>query len=135
MDTDGFKYKEITEKIIKAYYTVYNKLGYGFLERVYENAMAIELKKSALIVEKQVSIAVFYEGENVGAYFADLVVSDAVIIELKACSDLLEEHEAQLTNYVRATDIEVGLLLNFGRKPQIKRKAFSNEYKIKGPGL
>ena len=77
----------------------------------------------------------FDEGKNVGAYFADWVVVDLVIVELKACADLLEENEAQLTNYVRVTDIEVGLLLNFGRNPKKKRKAFSNEYKIKGPGL
>ena len=122
-------HEEITDEIISAYYKVYNKLGYGFLEKVYENAMFIELKKRNLHVEKQNSIVVYYEGENVGNYFADLIVSKKIIIELKAAESLKEEHEAQLVNYLRATDIEVGLLLNFGVKPKIKRKIFENHLK------
>jgi GxxExxY protein len=120
---------EITDEIINAYYKVYNKLGYGFLEKVYENALFIELGKRNLQVEKQKSIVVYYDEENVGNYFADLIVSNRVIIELKAAEGLREEHEAQLVNYLRATDIEVGLLLNFGVKPKIKRKIFENHLK------
>jgi len=123
------KHKEITDKIIGAFYKVYNELGYGFLEKVYENAMFIELRKHGLFVEKQKNILVFYEGEMVGDYYTDLIVSEKVIIELKACESLREEHEAQLTNYLKATNIEVGLLLNFGFKPELKRKIFDNEYK------
>jgi GxxExxY protein len=129
MNTESFKHAELTDKIIRAFYTVYNKLGYGFLEKVYENAMRIELRKSGLEAERQVGINVFYDGEDIGIYFADLIVENLVIIELKAGEGLAEEHEAQLTNYLRATNIEVGLLLNFGKSPQIKRKVFSNEYK------
>jgi len=133
MNAESFKHTELTDKIIRAFYTVYNKLGYGFLEKVYENAMKIELKKLELQTEKQVAINVYYDGENVGIYFADLIVENLVIIELKAGEGLVEEHEAQLTNYLRATNIEVGLLLNFGKTAQIKRKVFSNRFKEINP--
>lgn len=124
-----FLHQDITEKIIKAYYNVYNELGYGFLEKVYENALMIELKSLWLNCEKQKSITVSFKGYNVGEYFADIIVENKVIIELKAAEGLIEEHEAQLLNYLRATEIEVGLLLNFGKKPQFKRKIFENVYK------
>ena len=126
---DDFKHKELTDKIIKAFYVVYNKLGYGFLERVYEKAMIIELRKLGLFADNQVCINVYYEGENIGDYYADLIVEGLVIVELKACDGVMEEHEAQLLNYLKATDLEVGLLLNFGKSPQVKRKVFSNKYK------
>jgi GxxExxY protein len=129
MDTEKFKHTEITEKIIKGYYTVYNQLGFGFLEKVYENAMAIELRKLNMKVELQRAIKVYYDGHEVGFYIADIIVDDCIIIELKAAESLCEQHEAQLTNYLRATDIEVGLLFNFGKTAQLKRKAFSNEFK------
>jgi GxxExxY protein len=102
-------------------------LGYGFLERVYENALFIELKKMNYFVEKQRRVKVYYEGNDVGDYFADLIVNNLVIIELKAAESICEEHEFQLINYLKATNIEVGLLLNFGKKPQFKRKIFSNK--------
>ena len=121
-----YKHAEITDKIIAAFYKVYNTLGYGFLEKVYENAMAIELRKQGLEVTAQAPITVFYEEYVVGEYFADLFVADTVIVELKAAKDLADEHEAQLLNYLKATPYEVGLLLNFGPKPQFKRKAFEN---------
>lgn len=121
--------KELTEKIIGVFYSVYNALGYGFLEKVYHNAMIIALRKAGFGVESQVKIDVYYENERVGEYYADLVVDGLVILELKAADALLEEHEAQLTNYLRATDKEVGLLFNFGKSPQFKRKAFSNANK------
>jgi GxxExxY protein len=124
--SDNYKHSEITEQIISAFYKVYNTLGYGFLEKVYENAMFIELQSIGLRVEKQKRIKVFYENKEVGEYFADLAVNELVIVELKACETLCEEHEFQLINYLKATDIEVGLLLNFGKKPELKRKVFSN---------
>lgn len=127
--SENFKHTELTDKIIKAFFNVYNRLGYGFLEKVYENALLIELKKVGLDAKRQMPVNVFYDGIEVGSYFADLIVNDLVIIELKACDGFIEEHEAQLTNYLRATKIEVGLLLNFGVKAQVKRKAFSNEFK------
>lgn len=122
-------HKDLTNVIIKAYYNVYNKLGYGFLEKVYENSMMIELRKFGLKVVKQHAITVYYEEEVVGNYFADLVVDQKVIIELKAASALIEEHEIQLMNYLKATKVEVGLLLNFGKKPEFSRKIFENHLK------
>ena len=118
-------HQEITEKIIGAFYSVNNSLGFGFLEKVYENAMVLELKFLGLKVEKQKNIKVYYRGEEVGDYFADLIVNDSVIIELKAADSLCEEHEMQLINYLRATNIEIGLLMNFGKKAEFKRKIFS----------
>jgi len=125
----SFKHTDITELIIKAFYTVYNTLGYGFLEKVYKNALAIELHKLGLDVIPEARITVYYGSEVVGEYFADLLVAGAVLVELKAVKSLLPEHEAQLLNYLKATPYEVGLLLNFGPKPQIKRKAFDNSRK------
>src|ERR1700734_3094963 len=121
MNADNLKYSDITEKIIKAYYKVYNTLGYGFPEKVYENAMFLELVNMGLVVEKQKGIKVQYDGREVGEYYADIVVDDSVIVELKAAEALCEEHEYQLINYLKATDIEVGLLLNFGKEPEFKR--------------
>ncbi len=124
-----YLHQDLTEKIIKAYYNVYNELGYGFLEKVYENALLIELKSLGLNCEKQKPISVSFKGYSVGEYFADIIIENEVIIELKAAEGLVEEHEAQLLNYLRATEIEVGLLFNFGKKPQFKRKIFENIYK------
>lgn len=126
---EEYLYQELTSKIISCFYKVYNSLGFGFLEKVYENAMMIELKKNNLAVEKQKQIKVFYEDNLVGEYFADLVVEDKIIIELKAAENLIDEHELQLINYLKATEIEVGLLLNFGKKPEVRRKIFSNNKK------
>ncbi len=124
-----YLHQEITEIIIKAFYNVYNHLGYGFLEKVYENSMMIELNSMGLKCEKQKPISVSFKGLNVGEYFADIIVENKVIIELKAAESLIEEHEAQLLNYLKATEIEVGLLLNFGKIPTIKRKIFENKFK------
>jgi GxxExxY protein len=122
-------YKEKTKEIIKAFFNVYNKLGYGFLEKVYHNALLIELKKSGFVCESQKPVKVFYEGSMVGDYYADIIVDDCIILELKAADALCEEHEYQLINYLKATEIEIGLLLNFGKKPEFKRKIFTNEKK------
>ena len=122
-------HEDITDKIIKAFYKVYNDLGCGFLEKVYGNAMNIEMTDMGMRVEKEKNIQVFYKGIIVGDYFADLLVDDLVITELKVAERLREEHEAQLLNYLRSTDIEVGLLLNFGKKAEFKRKIFTNDRK------
>lgn len=121
--------EELSKQIIGAFYKVYNTLGYGFLEKVYERAMCIELRKYDFKVQSQQPIQVYYEDENVGDYFADIVINDSIIIELKAAKKLAEEHELQLINYLKATDIEVGLLFNFGKKPEFKRKIFTNDRK------
>jgi GxxExxY protein len=119
----------ITKKIIEAYYKVYNTLGYGFLEKVYENALKIELMRMDLKIEQQKNIKVLYDKFEVGDYYADLIINDLVIVELKAAENLCEEHEAQLINYLKATNLEVGLLVNFGKKAEFKRKVFSNDRK------
>ena len=122
-----YKHKELTSTIIGCFYDVYNELGYGFLEKVYENALKYELEKKGFIVQKQKPIDVYYDKVLVGEYFADLIVNDLIIIELKAAESLCDEHEFQLINYLKVTEIEVGLLMNFGKKPEIKRKIFTNK--------
>lgn len=124
---ETYKHSKVTEEIIRAFYKVYNTLGHGFLEKVYENAMYFELHKMGFFVERQKRIKVFYEEVEVGDYFADLIVSKCVIVELKAAEALHIENEYQLINYLKATEIEVGLLLNFGKTPEFKRKIFSNK--------
>lgn len=120
--------RHITGKIIAAYYTVYNILGYGFLEKVYEQAMLIELRHLGLNCQKQQKITVEYRELQIGTYFADLVVEGVVIVELKAAETLCVEHEAQLLHYLQASAIEYGLLLNFGKYPEFKRKIWTNSY-------
>ena len=124
-----FKHTDITDRIIKSFYKVYNKLGYGFQEKVYANSLDIELQKSGLRTILEELINVYYENELVGKYYADILVNGLVIVEIKATRGLFEEHEAQLLNYLKATPYEVGLLLNFGLKPEIRRKAFDNSRK------
>ncbi|MFA5804611.1 MAG: GxxExxY protein [Melioribacteraceae bacterium] len=123
---EEYLHKELTSKIIEAFYKVYNSLGFGFLEKVYENALKYELELMQLKVDKQKPIDVYYREIKAGEYFADLIVENKVILELKAAENLVEEHELQLINYLKATEIEVGLLLNFGKKPEIRRKIFTN---------
>ena len=125
---DG-KHTDITEKIVQGFSQIYSELGHGFSEKVYENALAIYLRKQRLTVIQQQPIKVYYEKAIVGEYFADMVVEDKVLIELKAVKQLTIEHEAQLLNYLKATKYEVGMLINFGLKSKIKRKAFNNENK------
>lgn len=125
---DG-KHSEITEIVITAFYKVHRIMGYGFNEKVYENSLSIELGNAGLQVAKQKEISVFYEGQIVGTYFADIVVNEVVMLELKAVKQLLDEHEAQLLNYLKATQFEVGLLLNFGPTPSVKRYTFDNHRK------
>ncbi len=125
----NYKHVELTEGIIGAYFRVYNALGFGFLEKVYENALAIELRNQGLSIEQQAPITVHYAAQVVGEHFADLIVEDNVIVELKAAKAHSPEHEAQLLNYLKATQYEVGLLLNFGPEAAFRRKAFDNERK------
>jgi GxxExxY protein len=121
---------DLTQTIIGCAYTVHNSLGSGFLERVYENALRIELQKQGLTVKQQAPILVTYGGEIVGEYYADLWINESVVVELKAVQTLVREHEVQLVNYLTATHIDVGLLLNFGTSVQVKRKF--REFKPKG---
>ena len=128
-EKSDFKYQELTEKIIGIFYAVYNRLGNGFLEKVYENAMMIELKKENIPALAQAPINVIYDDEVIGEYYADILVDNKIIVELKAARNLSGENEAQLLNYLKATGIEVGLLLNFGARPELKRKVFDNSRK------
>lgn len=125
----NFPHQELTKMIIGIYYDVYNELGYGFLERVYQNAMLIELKKRGYQVECNKKLIVYYKKEVVGEYIPDIIVNDLVILELKAVEYLIEAHENQILNYLKATDCEIGLVLNFGKDPQFIRKIFTNDFK------
>ncbi len=125
----NYLHSDLSERILKAFYKVYNTLGFGFLEKVYENAMMIELRKSGLKCRQQQGVVVYYDNEEVGYYSADIIVENKIIVELKAAEAISPEHEAQLVNYLRATDIEVGLLLNFGKEPKHARRVLTMEYK------
>jgi GxxExxY protein len=122
-------HEDLTDSIIKTFFDVYNELGYGFLEKVYQNSLFIELKNRGFKVEAQKQIKVYYKNVAVGQYYADLVVNDLIILELKAAEGIIKEFEFQLINYLKATEIEVGLLLNFGMKPEFRRKVFENSRK------
>lgn len=126
-----YLHQDITKRIIRCFYNVYNELGFGFLEKVYENALCYELKKANLKCHNQYPVDVYYDKLKVGQYFADIIVENKVIIELKAEANICKEHEAQLINYLKATDVEVGLLLNFGQEPKVSRKIFHNNLKNK----
>jgi GxxExxY protein len=123
------KYEEITNNIIQVFYKVYNNLGFGFLEKVYEKAMIIDFNKNGIKYINQSPIKVYYEGEIIGDYIADFIVEDKIIVEIKAIKQLSKSDENQLLNYLTATNYEVGLLLNFGNKPEIKRKVYDNDIK------
>ncbi|WP_051412049.1 GxxExxY protein [Halonatronum saccharophilum] len=118
----GYLYQELTERIIRSFYNVYDQLGYGFLEHVYENALVIELEEMGLEVERQKKIEVMYKGQEVGLYVADIVVKDKVVVEVKAISKLIKANEMQLLNYLKATGMQVGLVVNFGPRIEFKRK-------------
>jgi len=124
------KHEEITNKIIEAFYKVYNALGYGFLEKVYRNALYFELIEMGLKAAMEKRILVYYKTHIVGDYSSDLTVEDVVICELKTSESLSEGDEYQLINYLKATEMEVGLLLNFGKKPEVRRKVYDNEKKM-----
>lgn len=129
MDTENkekYLHEEITSAIISAFYEVYSKLGFGFLEKAYENSLVIQLNEAGLTTVQQYPIKVYYHDKVVGEYYADLIVEDKIIVELKAAEQIAKEHETQLINYLKATKYEVGLLLNFGKKPEVKRKIYTN---------
>jgi GxxExxY protein len=119
------KHQELTGQIIQCAYKVHNTLGFGFLEAVYQNALLIELGINGLKAVKETPIRVSYEGQNVGEYVADILVEDQIILELKSIKELHPAHEAQLINYLKATGLEVGLLINFGERVEIKRKVLT----------
>ena len=123
----GLLHSDLTGQIIEGFYHVYNTLGAGFLEKVYESALAVALRKKGLEVEAQFPTSVIFEDVEVGQYFADLVVARTVIVEVKAAEAICGAHEAQLLNYLRATRFPVGLLLNFGRKPEFRRKVAARD--------
>ena len=122
--------QELVDIVLKQFYRVYNDLGYGFLERVYQNALYFALVEQGLKCETEKPIKVYHDGHVVGDYRADILVEDCVILELKACEELNPAHEAQLINYLKATEIEVGYLLNFGKKAKFSRKVYSNKRKF-----
>jgi GxxExxY protein len=125
----GLKHSELTEKIIGVFYDVYNELGHGFLESTYAEALVVALDESGLSTAREVPVPVWFRGRKVGQYYADLIVEGVVLLELKAARTLDSTHEAQLLHYLRATEVEVGMLLNFGLRPQFRRLLFDNERK------
>ena len=133
----SYKHSELTEVIIGVFYDVYNELGYGFLESVYRNALRLALIEKGLQVEQEVPVSVFFRNRNVGDFKADLVVNRVVLLELKTAEMIVAAHESQVINYLRATSLELGLVLNFGPKPQVRRLLLDNVRKhriIRLPG-
>lgn len=122
-------HKELSDEILHWFYEVYNELGYGFLEKVYKNSLYFDLVEVGLKCETEKPIDVFYKDKRVGMYFADIVVENKIILELKTAENICKEHEYQLTNYLRATNYEIGFVLNFGKKPEFKRVIFTNDRK------
>jgi len=127
--TVGLKHAELTEKIVGIFCDVYNELGYGFLESVYEESLVIALRETGLDVERQLVIPVWFRGHEVGRFRGDILVEDSVLLELKNARILEAAHEAQLLHYLKSTEIEVGPLLNFGSRPQFRRLLFDNSRK------
>jgi GxxExxY protein len=124
-----FPHQELTKSIIGIYYDVYNEMGHGFLEKVYQNAMIVELQSRGFEIESQKRINVYYKQTIVGEYIPDIIVNNSVIVELKCVEYINESHQAQLINYLKSTECEVGLLLNFGNDPQFLRKIYTNDIK------
>jgi GxxExxY protein len=129
MESPSLKHAELTERIIGVFYDVYNELGYGFLESVYEESLVIALRDAGLNVESQVCIPVWFRQHKVGEFKADVLVESTIMLELKSARTLEPSHEAQLLHYLKSTEAEVGLLLNFGIRPQFRRLLFNNERK------
>jgi GxxExxY protein len=125
----GLKHSDLTDKMIGVFYDVYNELGHGFLESTYAEALAVALEQAKLSTAREVPVPVWFRGRKVGQYYADLIVEGVILLELKAARTLDSAHEAQLLHYLRATEVEVGLLLNFGLRPQFRRLLFDNERK------
>jgi GxxExxY protein len=130
VENEQFKHSGVTKKVIGVFYQVYNELGSGFLESVYENSLAIALKDAGLDARQQINIPVSFRGTLVGSFCADMLVNDVVLLELKVARSIEQAHIGQLMNYLKATAIEVGMVLNFGPKPEFRRIAFGNERKV-----
>jgi GxxExxY protein len=128
-ESKPLKQEELTERIIKVFYSVYNELGHGFLESVYEEAMAVCFRENGIRFSRQHAVPVWFHGQKIGEFRADFIVENAVLLELKALESLNAMHHAQLVNYLNATEFEVGLLLNFGPKPEISRRMLDNNRK------
>lgn len=128
-ENEQFRHSELTKSIIGTFYEVYNELGHGFLESVYENSLAIALRAKGFEVHQQIAVPVWFRGQQVGDFDADLMVNRLVLLELKSARSIDPAYLAQLLNYLKATNIEIGLLLNFGPKPEFKRLAFGNDRK------
>jgi GxxExxY protein len=131
----SYKHSYLTETIIGVFYDVYNELGFGFLESVYRRALALALRDKGLVIAEEVPVAVFFRGRTVGDFKADLVVNNVVLLELKTAENIVGAHESQVINYLRATHLELGLVLNFGPKPQVRRLLLDNVRKHKGGNL
>jgi len=125
----SYKHSELTDAIIGVFYEVYNELGFGFLESVYRKAVCMALIEKGLRVESEVATSVFFRGEKVGDFRADLIVNQIVLLELKTAEKIVRAHEAQVLNYLRSTTLELGLILNFGPQPQIRRLVLDNARK------
>jgi len=125
----SLKHAELTEEIIGVFYDVYNELGYGFLESVYQESLVIALRQAGLVVDRQVPLPVWFREHKVGDFRADLMVENSVLLELKSARLLTADHEAQLLHYLKSTEVEIGLLLNFGIRPQFRRLIFDNDRK------
>jgi len=125
----NYKHSELTELIIGVFYEVYNELGFGFLESVYRNSLHLALLEKGLAIEQEVPVTVFFRGKNVGDFRADLVVNETILLELKTAEQIVAAHESQVLNYLRSTSLELGLILNFGPRPQVRRLLLDNSRK------
>jgi GxxExxY protein len=125
----SLRHSDLTEKIIGILYDTYNELGHGFLESTYKEALAVALEESGLSVAREIPVPVWFHRRKIGQYCADLMVEGVILLELETVRTLESAHEAPLLHYLRATEIEVGLLLNFGLRPQFRRLLFDNERK------
>ncbi len=125
----NYKHSELTDTVIGVFYEVYNELGFGFLESVYRNSLRLALLEKGLSVEQEVAVSVFFRGHNVGDFRADLVVNGNILVELKTADQIVAAHESQVLNYLRSTALELGLILNFGPKPQVRRLLLDNSRK------
>ena len=123
------KHSDLSDKVIKVFYEVHKELGYGFSEKVYQKAFGIALRQIGLQVDEQVPIKVYFRRQLVGEYFADMIVNNVILLELKTTEHIIGEHEAQLLNYLKSTEIEVGYVMNFGKSAEFKRKVFDNDRK------
>ena len=128
MDSE-YRHHQLTRRVIGVFYEVYNELGFGYLESVYQRSFMVALSEAGIRARSNAPVPVAFRGRNVGTYFADFLVEGVLIVELKACRAIEPAHESQLLNYLRGTSCEVGLLLNFGEKPAIRRLVFSNDRK------